>query len=133
MQTLCECIVSLCCVRFTMCTASFLTSPFHSLQSLGLRNVVMPVAALPLLAGMTKLRDVTVEVSRMEHIAMDELAAALCVLGQQAGSSLEHIKVVVHDAYEGALGFADAICDYLDGLGKGHVHVGVMALQHDEE
>ncbi len=93
----------------------------------------MPVAALPLLAGLTKLCDVTVDVSRMRYVALDELEAALCVLAEQAGSNLQHIKVVVHDAYENALGFVDNMYDYLEGLGKGHLHVGVMALQYDEE
>ncbi len=101
------------------------------LQSLELRNVAMPVATLPLLAGLTNLYDVTVDVSRMGYVAMDELEAALCVLGLQAGSSLECISVVVDDAYEDALGFVDNVRDYLEGVGKGYVNVAVVPLQDD--
>ncbi len=93
----------------------------------------MPMATLPLLAGLTNLNCLTVDVSRMGDVALDELEAALCMLGLQAGSSLECISVTVDQAYEDELGFVGDVRDYMEGLGKGHVCVGVTPLQNDEE
>lgn len=99
------------------------------LQTLNLRDVAMPMATLPMLAALTNVMDVTIDVSRMKYVALDELEAALCMLGLQAGSNLHWINVVVDDAYADELGFADDVRDYLEGLGKGHVCLAVVPLE----
>lgn len=101
------------------------------MQSLELRDVAMPMATLPLLAGLTRVRDLAVDVRRMEDVALDELEAALCVLCQQASSSLSCILVTVDSAHEDSLGFMSMVRSYLEVLGKRHMFVSVMASEFD--
>ncbi len=94
--------------------------------------MAMPMATLPLLAGLTQVYDLAVDLSRMEYVALDELEAALCVLCQQASSSLLCMNVTVDGVYQGSLGFMGMVRTYLEALGKGHVSVVVMTSQYDD-
>lgn len=96
-------------------------------------NVVLPVAALPLFAGMGQLEELTVDLVRLEGIRHEELEAALCALCQQAGSSLQRVSVITDSAIMDAAGCEDSVRQQLREWGREGLEVIVVQEGEEEE
>ncbi len=96
-------------------------------------NVVLPVAALPLLSRMERLEELTVDLVRLEDIRPEELEAALCALCLQAGSSLQRVSVITDSALMDAAACEDAVQQQLHEWGREGLEVSVVQEGEDEE
>lgn len=68
-------------------------------QCLELRDVWMPVSSLPSLAGLTRAKSLTADLSRVGDVMPEELEAAVCLLCKQASSELWELNVITESTF----------------------------------